>query len=90
MIVKKGSFPFTFDHRKYTAHVSMFTPVKTPIVRVWLEVPYKPEPPTRKKLRIEQPDVFVFYKLKPGELFWLDLHGRKQAIAQKLAQMLLA
>ncbi|NCI51380.1 hypothetical protein GWC95_15735 [Sediminibacterium roseum] len=88
--MQKAEFQFSFDRRQYTAHVSMFTPAKTPMVRVWVEAPVKPELPSRKKPRIPEPDVYIYYKHKPGELFWFDSHeGRKRAMAERIANLLL-
>jgi hypothetical protein len=68
----------------------MFTPGKTPMIRVWVEAPVKTEPPGRKKLRIPVPVVYIYYKQKPGELYWFDIpDGRKRAMAEKIANILL-
>jgi hypothetical protein len=85
MKVKRAQFPFTFDRKQYTAHVSMFTPGKTPMIRVWIEGPVKTEPPGRKKMRIPVPEFYIYYKQKPGELYWFDLtDGRKWQWRKKL------
>ena len=72
-------FDFTYERKNYRAHLSMYTPVNTPMLRVWLQLE-----------REKEVDVFVFYKHKKGELFWFDLHDPwKQRMAEAIANTLL-
>ncbi|MES2373408.1 MAG: hypothetical protein V4557_12560 [Bacteroidota bacterium] len=78
MKVVNTQFDFIYERRKYHAHLSMFTPVKTLMLRVWL------------RLSDNKEHVFVFYKKEKNQLFWFDLHDAfKQGMATTLANLLL-
>lgn len=87
-----ASLTFSYKSKEYKASVSMlspdvkgpvpmpvvFTPDKTPMVRVQVATGEKHEP------------VFIFWKVKPGQLFWHDLSGDFQkGMAKKIATSLL-
>jgi len=77
MKVVNAEFDFTYQRKKFHAHLSMFTPVKTLMLRVWL------------RLYDNKEQVFVFYKQDKGELFWFDLQDEyKQGLATAIANLL--
>lgn len=80
MKVKKADILFTYMRRKYTAQVSFFQPENTkPMVRIHVELNDK----HKKEI------VFIYYKVKSGELFWFDLPNHKdQAMAKQVADMI--
>ena len=72
---------FTYQRKKYAAELSMFTPMNTPMLRVQVHTSEFKEM------------VFVFYKIKQGELFWYELpdpwkQGMAKVIADTLAEAL--
>ncbi|MES2328175.1 MAG: hypothetical protein V4539_01145 [Bacteroidota bacterium] len=78
MKVVNTEFDFTYQRRKYHAHLSMFTPVSRLMFRVWL------------RLNDNKEQVFVFYKMEKNQLFWFDLQDEyKQGMATAIAGMLL-
>ena len=78
MKVVNTEFDFTYQRKKFHAHLSMFTPVKTLMFRVWL------------RLHNNKEEVFVFYQQGKDQLFWFDLHDEyKQGMATALANRLL-
>lgn len=81
MEVVDTTLAFTYQRKKYAAALSMFTPSKTPMLRVQVH--------TREFKEL----VFVFYKIKRGELFWYELpdpwkEGMAKAIADLLVEAL--
>ena len=78
MEVTNSTIDFKFMKRKYLGQASMFQPAYRLMVRVYVPISEKKE------------EVFVFYKLKPGELFWYDLQDDyKQSMAKAITSKLL-
>jgi hypothetical protein len=78
MKVVEAEFDFTYQRRKFHAQLSMFTPEKTPMLRVWL------------RLHNNKELVFVFYKTAKDKLFWFDLPDKyEQGMATAIANLLL-
>ncbi len=82
MNVIKSTIFFYYQRKRYAADVQLFKPVDTS--QFWVHV----------KMGQERKDgsetVFVFYKSKPGELFWYDWNNEfKQGMATALASKLL-
>lgn len=78
MKVTNSTIQFTHHRRKYEGQVSMFQPEEKLLVRVYVPIDAHKE------------EVFIFYKAKPGELFWHDHNNDfKQAMAKTIAGKLL-
>jgi len=79
MDVKKWAINFKFDRKQFEGQVSEFQSENTkPMVRVHVRISERTE------------YVFIYYKVKPGELFWYDLSDQyMQAVAKKLTETLL-
>ncbi len=78
MEVVNTKFEFSYSCKKYSAEVSMFTPLITPMVRV------RVESDEYKEL------IFIFYKIKQGQLFWFPLFDYwREGMAKAFAETLL-
>lgn len=78
MEVVNTRFEFSYSRKKYTAEVSMFTPLTTPMVRVRVD--------TKEFKEL----IFIYYKIKQGELYWYPLYDYwKEGMAKAIANALL-
>lgn len=82
MKVVYATISFHYQGKKFTGQVSMFTPAKTLLLRVYVDLKeWQPK---------EKERVFTFWKQSDTELFWFDLpKGWKQEMAWKIARQLL-
>jgi hypothetical protein len=82
MDVIKSALIFYYQKKRYEANVEMFKPVDTWQVRVHVLM--------GKEYKNKNEMILVFYKLKPGELFWYDWNDDfKQGMAKVIADKLL-
>ncbi len=82
MEVTKSTIFFYYQKKRYEANVEMFKPADRVQLRVHVLM--------GKERKSKNEMIFVFYKLKPGELFWYDLHDEfKQGMAKAVANKLL-
>jgi hypothetical protein len=64
MEVTRSTIYFNYHKKRYEADVQLFKPMEK--WQLWVRVKMGKERKNTNEM------VFVFYKLKPGELFWYD------------------
>jgi hypothetical protein len=78
MDVLSSTIKFSYLRRELEGKVMQFTPANRTIIRVYVEMNIKGLP---------KEQVFIFYKLDNGKLFWHDLNVElKQDMAKLIAK----
>lgn len=81
MNITHGILQFSFLRKQYEGMVSMFMPQNRIIIRVYVECDIK---------GLAKEQVFIYYKMEKGNLYWLDLNDPlRQQMAKVIAKKLL-